>query len=82
MVNIEPIRPKSHLEVLNADELESIQSATLELLENIGVRFPSESALGIFAEHGAKVDKDRQIVNCSLTVQEAILGRMVWGLKQ
>lgn len=62
MVDINPIRPKYHLEVLSADELVSIQSATLQLLENVGVRFPSERALGIFAEHGAQVDKVSQIV--------------------
>ena len=62
MVNIQPIRPKKHLEILNADELASIQTATLQLLEDVGVRFPSERALGIFAEHGAEVDKDSQIV--------------------
>ncbi|MCP4142475.1 MAG: hypothetical protein GY755_19730 [Chloroflexi bacterium] len=62
MVNIKPIRPKINLEVLSANELESIQAATLELLESVGVRFPSERALGIFAEHGAQVDKESQIV--------------------
>ncbi len=62
MVDINPIRSKNHLEVLNAEELKSIQSATLHLLENVGVRFPSERAMDIFAEHGAQVDKDSQIV--------------------
>ncbi|MBW8011539.1 MAG: hypothetical protein FVQ83_09925 [Chloroflexi bacterium] len=63
MIDIKPIRAKHHLEVLSADELLSIQSATLQILENVGVRFPSERALSIFAEHGAKVDKDNQIVH-------------------
>jgi trimethylamine--corrinoid protein Co-methyltransferase len=62
MVHIKPIRPRVHLEVLNADELASIQSATLHVLENTGVRFPSQRALGIFADHGARVDMDNQIV--------------------
>ncbi|MBT6062450.1 MAG: hypothetical protein HOG55_14840, partial [Anaerolineae bacterium] len=62
MTNIKPIRPKINLEVLSADELESIQSATLELLETVGIRFPSEEALRRFAEHGAQVDADSQIV--------------------
>ena len=73
MVNIKPIQPKINLEVLNVDELESIQSATLELLENVGIRFPSERALRIFAEHGAQVDKDTQIVRLpSELVKKAI----------
>ena len=62
MVNIKPIRPKLKLDVLDSDELESIQSATLDLLETVGVRFPSEEALRIFAEHGARVDEESQIV--------------------
>lgn len=62
MTTIKPIQSKIALDVLSADELEAIQSATLELLENVGVRFPSERALHIFAEHGAYVDKDSQIV--------------------
>jgi trimethylamine--corrinoid protein Co-methyltransferase len=62
MVEINPIRPKKHLEVLSADGLAAIQSATLELLENVGVRFPSEIALDIFIKHGARVENDSQIV--------------------
>ena len=62
MVNIQPIKPKLSLNVLNRAEIESIQTATLELLEVVGVRFPSNRALHIFSKHGAKVDKDRQIV--------------------
>jgi len=62
MVDIKPIRPKFHLEVLNADELAAIQSATLHILEHVGVCFPSERALRVFAQHGAHVDLDSQIV--------------------
>ncbi|MBC8334507.1 MAG: trimethylamine methyltransferase family protein [Anaerolineales bacterium] len=62
MVDIKPIRPKLKLDVLDSDELESIQSATLDLLETVGVRFPSDEALRIFAEHGARVDEESQIV--------------------
>jgi trimethylamine--corrinoid protein Co-methyltransferase len=62
MIDIQPIRPKSHQEVLNADELAAIQSATLHILEQVGVSFPSERALRIFAEHGAQVDVEGQIV--------------------
>jgi trimethylamine--corrinoid protein Co-methyltransferase len=65
MVNIKPIKPKLSLDVLNRAEIESIQAATLELLEVVGVRFPSNRALHIFSEHGAQVDKDRQIVRLS-----------------
>lgn len=62
MVDIKPIRSKDNLEILSADELTAVQSATLDILENVGVRFPSERVLDIFSEHGAQVDKDSQIV--------------------
>jgi trimethylamine--corrinoid protein Co-methyltransferase len=62
MSGIEPIQARLRLDVLNADELAEIKSATLYVLERVGVRFPSERALGIFAEHGAQVDRDGQVV--------------------
>ncbi len=62
MPDIKPIQPKFHLQVLSADQLQAIKSATLHLLEQVGVRFPSEKALAVFAEHGARVDLDSQIV--------------------
>lgn len=65
MPSIKPIQPKFHLEVLSADQLEAIKSATLHILEHVGVRFPSERALGVLAEHGAQVDMDTQIVRLS-----------------
>ena len=62
MPNIEPVEPKFHLEVLDAGQLASIKSATLQIMVEVGVRFPSEGALRVFADHGAQVDWDRQIV--------------------
>ena len=44
------------------EQLDNLQEATLHILENTGVQFPSEKALAIFAEHGAHVDHDTQIV--------------------
>jgi trimethylamine--corrinoid protein Co-methyltransferase len=65
MPNIKPIQPKFHVKVLAPEQLEAIQSATLHVLEHVGVRFPSERALGVFAEHGAQVDWERQVVRLS-----------------
>ncbi len=65
VASIEPIQPSFHLRVLSADQLEAIKSATLDILERVGVRFPSERALDVFAEHGAQVDLERQIVRMS-----------------
>ena len=62
MQTIEPIQSKLDIEVLNQEQLEQIKSATLHVLEHVGVRFPSEKALDKFAEHGAVVDGDTQVV--------------------
>lgn len=73
MVDIKPIRSKYHLEVLSADELAAIQSATLQILDQVGVRFPSERALHIFAEHGAQVDTEDHIVRLPQDLVQAAL---------
>jgi len=50
------------IEVLSASELESLRNGTLQLLNEVGVYFPSQKALTIFANHGAKVDWETKIV--------------------
>jgi trimethylamine--corrinoid protein Co-methyltransferase len=59
---IEPIRTPYKLSFLDNNQLDNLQDATLNILENTGVQFPSEKAIKIFAEHGADVDHDSQIV--------------------
>jgi trimethylamine--corrinoid protein Co-methyltransferase len=59
---IEPIEPKFHLDALTSKQLASIKSATLQIMEEVGVRFPSDRALHIFAEHGAQVNWESQVV--------------------
>ncbi|GAB4531653.1 MAG: trimethylamine methyltransferase MttB [Anaerolineae bacterium] len=49
------------LQVLSPDDVRQIHQATLELIETVGVRFPSRRALDILADHGASVDGDKQI---------------------
>lgn len=48
--------------LLNRKQLETIKNGTLTVLEEVGVHLPSKRALGIFADHGASVDMDKQIV--------------------
>jgi len=62
MVSIQPIQPKVRVDVLTAEQVSEIRTATLQVLEATGVHFPSERALRIFAEHGADVDDETQIV--------------------
>lgn len=59
---IEPIRTNYELNFLDNTQLNYLQEATLSILENTGVKFPSEKALKVFAEHGAIVDHASQVV--------------------
>lgn len=59
---LEPLKTSFRLRFLSDAQLDSLQLATLEILERTGVRFPSQQALSIFAEHGAEVDWKTQIV--------------------
>lgn len=49
------------LEALSPDDVVQIHEATLDLIENVGVSFPSERALDILHDHGATVDREKQI---------------------
>lgn len=61
--NIKSItNPKLSLNVLTPAEVQKIHAATLHIIENVGVRFPSKRALEIWAAHGATVDFEKQIV--------------------
>jgi trimethylamine--corrinoid protein Co-methyltransferase len=59
---ITPIRTPYKLNFLDVQQLDNLQEATLSILEDTGVQFPSEKALAIFTEHGANVDHETQIV--------------------
>jgi trimethylamine--corrinoid protein Co-methyltransferase len=48
--------------VLTAEEVRRIHTATLDIIESVGIRFPSARALDIWQAHGAAVDWDRQVV--------------------
>jgi len=49
-------------EVLSQSQLDTLKAGTLHILKEVGVRFPSQKALKIFADHGANVDWDTEIV--------------------
>lgn len=59
---LQPIVPSYHVKILEDDQLDQLQSATLEILEQVGIHCPSEQALKIYAEHGAEVDFSSQVV--------------------
>ena len=59
---LEPLRPAFRLRFLTDAQLDELQAATLDILEHVGVRFPSDRALAVFEEHGARVDRETQVV--------------------
>ncbi len=54
--------PKLKLEILTSQEVQKIHDATLHIIENIGIRFPSKRALEIWEANGATVDHESMIV--------------------
>jgi len=55
--------PKLKLEILTTEEIQKIHSATLWIIEHVGVRFPSKRALEIWEAHGATIDHEKKIVH-------------------
>ena len=61
--DIHPIaNPRLRLDILGQDDVQRIHTATLDVIESVGVRFPSQRALDIWGAHGAKVDRQTMIV--------------------
>lgn len=65
---IKPITPAYRIRILKDEQLEKFKSNTFEILEKTGIHCPSERALKIYAEHGAKVDFEKKIVKLSSDV--------------
>jgi trimethylamine--corrinoid protein Co-methyltransferase len=64
-------RPR--LEVLPPAAVRRVHEATLEVIERVGVRFPSQRALDIWEAHGAAVDRATGVVKVPARVMEAAL---------
>ena len=61
--NIKSItNPALKLTILSKADIQSIHTATLDIIEKVGVRFPSEKALQLWESFGAKVDRQTSIV--------------------
>ena len=63
--------PRLHLDILSSQDVERIHTATLDVLENTGVRFPSIKALDIWEAHGALVDRDTMIEDLATAIRSA-----------
>jgi len=59
---LQPIVPGYRLRILSDEQLAQLKTATLDILEEVGFHCPSHKALAIYAEHGARVDFESQIV--------------------
>ena len=53
------------IEILSPSEIDNLRKGTCQLLAKVGVSYPSKKALTIFADHGAEVDWDTNIVRIS-----------------
>lgn len=67
------VDPQIRLQVLDRAAIERLHTATLVLIETVGVRFPSARAQAIWREHGAEVDPVSGIVRAPGTLIEAAL---------
>ena len=72
--NIKSItNPALSLNILSPEDVQRIHTATLDIIENTGVKFPSSKALDIWEAHGATVDRDTSIVKVPGELIEAAL---------
>jgi len=59
---LQPIKPRHHFHIVDEEQIQTLANGTLEILVEAGVHCPSEKCLKIYAEHGADVDFENQIV--------------------
>jgi len=60
--DILPIPTTFRQSLLTQEQIQRLKAGTLQILETVGVHFPSRKALSIFEAHGAKVDHESMIV--------------------
>ncbi len=60
--SIQPIKSKLKISILDDEDIKKINQTARDILEEVGVVFPSEKALKIFADAGANVDFDKKLV--------------------
>jgi trimethylamine--corrinoid protein Co-methyltransferase len=65
--------PRLSLNILGPEDVQRLHTATLEVIERTGVRFPSAKALDIWEQHGAIVDRETMIVKApGALIEEAL----------
>jgi len=58
------------LELLSQHDVRQIHEATLDVIENVGVKFHSQNALGILEAEGASVDRETTVAKIPAAVVE------------
>jgi len=64
---------KMQTQVLSAEEKKMIHEESMRILEEVGIKFPSERALDILEKGGAKVDRAKQVACISRQMVDAAL---------
>lgn len=59
---LRPVIPRKHVNFLEMSQLDLLKSATLEVLQEVGIHCPSEVVMRIYQEHGGQVDFENKIV--------------------
>jgi trimethylamine--corrinoid protein Co-methyltransferase len=72
---LRPIRPARHARFLDDAQLADLRAGTLEILEEVGVHCPSARVRAQYAEHGARVDEEREVVRLPADLVLAAMAR-------
>lgn len=67
--------PKFSLSILSDAEIRRLHTATLDVIESVGVRFPLPRALDLLEAHGAAVDRATQVAKIPGHVVERALAQ-------
>jgi len=67
------------IEILSPKEIKTLKKGTYQLLAEVGVYYPSEKALKIFADHGADVNWDSSIVRIWIKPWQPLRGILYLG---
>jgi trimethylamine--corrinoid protein Co-methyltransferase len=65
--------PHLSLNILSDEEVLKIHTATLDIIESVGVKFPSQKAMNIWETHGASVDRSTSVVKVPAHIIEEAL---------
>ncbi|KPK90935.1 MAG: hypothetical protein AMJ88_15030 [Anaerolineae bacterium SM23_ 63] len=67
--------PKLSLNLLTKGEIRQLHSATLEVIESVGVRFPLPEALNLLEDHGARVNRDTMVAQIPGDIIETYIAK-------